>query len=275
MGVILAISAAFALGTGDFFGGVAAQRAPVWTVVLWSNLAGAVVAVAGAIVLADGTSSTDLAWGAAAGLCGGVATVCLYRGLAIGAMSVVAPLSAAVGAALPVVAGLLTDGWPPAVVTLGLVVGLLAAPLVSASTTPATSARWSLVLAVAAGLGLGGFLVLLSQTEGTHSFWPLVAARAASIPLMAFMAQRRGAGLLLAAGARRPALLAGGLDMASNALFVMAAWQSDLATVGLLTSLYPVSTVLLAHLALGERVRPVQRVGMMLALTSVVLVALN
>jgi hypothetical protein len=63
------------------------------------------------------------------------------------------------------------------------------------------------------------------------------------------------------------AVLAGGQDMASNVLFVMAPWQSDLATVGLLTSLYPVSTVPTAHLALDERVRP--------DLTGVVLVALN
>ncbi|WP_143466894.1 EamA family transporter [Lentzea kentuckyensis] len=242
---------------------------------LWSNLAGLVVAVAGAVALSDTASPADLTWGAAAGVCGGVATVCLYRALATGAMSVVAPVSAAVGAALPVLVGILGQGSPSTLVLAGLVSGLAAIPLVSLGTASATPARGALVLAVVSGLGLGGFLVLLSHAGHAQSLWPLVAARCTSIPLVAAMAYRTAAGFVLPGGARRPALLSGALDMTSNVLFVMATWSGQLATVALLTSLYPASTVLLAHTTLGERIRPAQRVGMLLALGSLVLVALD
>ena len=275
MGALLAISSAFTLGAGDFFGGIAAKRARVWTVVLWSNLAGVVVALAAAFAMSDAADVTDLMWGAAAGICGGMATVYLYRALAGGAMSVVAPVSAAVGAALPVVAGILGEGSPSAVVVMGLVSGMAAVPLMSLGAAPASPARGSLVLAVLSGLCLGGFLVLLSHAGHSQSLWPLVAARCTSIPLMAVMARRTAAGFVLPRGARRPALLSGALDMGSNVLFVMATWSGQLATVGLLTSLYPVSTVLLAHTVLGERIRPAQRLGILLALGSVVMVAMG
>jgi drug/metabolite transporter (DMT)-like permease len=180
-----------------------------------------------------------------------------------------------VGAALPVLAGVLGHGSPPSTVVLGLVSGLAAIPLVSLGATSATPARGALLLAVLSGLGLGGFLVLIAEAGHGQSLWPLVAARCTSIPLMALMAHRTAAGFVLPRGARRPALLSGALDMGSNVLFVMAAWSGHLATVGLLTSLYPVSTVLLAHTVLGERIRPAQRLGILLALGSVVMVAMG
>lgn len=88
------------------------------------------------------------------------------------------------------------------------------------------------------------------------------------------MVYRQGAGFALPREARLPAVLSGLLDMSSNALFVMAMWHGQLTTVGLLTSLYPVSTVLLARMALRERIRPTQHVGVLLAFSCVLLVAL-
>lgn len=275
MVLLLAISSAFTLGAGDFFGGMASRRARVWPVVLWSNISGLVVALTGAVALSGAVHLSDLLWGAAAGVLGGLSTVCLYQALATSAMSVAAPVSAAVGAAMPVLAGLLSGERPPAIVLLGLVTGLVAIPFVSVGRTAARPALRPLALAVTAGLCLGGFLVLLSQAEATRSLWLLVAARCASIPLVTLVALRQRAGLTLPRVAWRDSALAGALDMTSNVLFVMAMWHGELATVGLLTSLYPVGTALLAHLVLGERIRPAQHVGVLLALGSVVLVALG
>lgn len=279
MGFTLAVVSAVILGAGDFFGGMAAKRAHVWTVVIWSNIAGLVVAlVLATVVGAGGIRASDVVWGALAGLCGTASVLLLYHALATGVMSLVAPVTAAAGAAFPVVAGLLSGDRLASVAIVGLAFGIGAILLVSMGAarvpTSAQRRRRSLLLAVLAGIGIGAFFVLLAHTDRTSSLWPLVWARCASLPVLIALALHNGISFRMPKGSLRPALLSGLLDMASSALFVVAVRMGDLSTVGLLASLYPVSTVLLARMVLAERIRPVQHVGVLLAMGSIVLLAL-
>ena len=128
--------------------------------------------------------------------------------------------------------------------------------------------------AVLAGVSFGLFLVLLAQASSGSSLWPLVAARSASLTVLVGLALVRREALDLPGPSARLALLAGGLDMASNVLFLVAVRGAELALVGLLASLSPLGTVGLAHLVLHERLRAVQGLGAALAIGSVVLLAL-
>jgi drug/metabolite transporter (DMT)-like permease len=204
--------------------------------------------------------------------------VLLYRALACGVMSLVAPTSAAAAAAVPVTAGIAAGerlGGPAIVgVTAALVSVVL---LTRTSTAPRQGAERvvrGMAYAVLAGVSFGVFLVLLAQTSGASGLWPLVGARCASLTLLVGLALARRHSLALTGPTARLALLAGILDMASNVLFLIAVRGGDLALVGLAASMSPLGTVALAQLVLHERIRAIQGFGAALAIGSVMLLAM-
>ncbi|MEU2658960.1 EamA family transporter [Streptomyces sp. NPDC007325] len=282
MNLFLALASAMVLGAGDFVGGLAAKKARAVVVVVWSNAAGLATALTLVGLLSrSGSSWNEVFWGALAGLCGSAGAVLLYRALASGVMSLVAPTTAAAAAALPVVAGVLTGDRLSALAVIGVVCALAAVLLVSLSgdgTGESADRRAmlrSLALALLAGAGFGAFFVFLAHTSSDTSLWPLVWARCASLTaILLFILVRRTSPALSARPARL-ALLSGVLDMGSSALFLVAVRDGSLAVIGLLSSLYPISTVLLARLVLKERIRGIQHVGVALAVGSVVLLAWN
>lgn len=289
MHLLLALASAMVLGSADFVGGLAAKRARVVIVVLVSNSAGLLTALALVGVLSrGGTSWDEVLWGGLAGLCGSVGAILLYRALANGVMSLVAPTTAAAAAALPVLAGVLTGDQLTALAVLGVVCALASVLLVSlggdgdegdgAKARPGEGRRHllrSLGLAILAGAGFGAFFVLLARTPSESSLWPLVWARCASLTLLVLVILARRTPRRLAAQPARLAVLSGVLDMGSSALFLIAVRGESLAIIGLLASLYPISTVLLARVVLKERIRRVQQLGVTLAVAGVVLLAWN
>ncbi|MFD5770250.1 EamA family transporter [Streptomyces sp. NPDC127049] len=282
MNLFLALASAMVLGAGDFVGGLAAKTARAVIVVVWSNAAGLATAlVLVGLLSRSGSSWNEVFWGALAGLCGSAGAVLLYRALASGVMSLVAPTTAAAAAALPVVAGVLTGDRLSALAVIGVVCAIAAVLLVSLSgdgtgeDADRRAMLRSLALALLAGAGFGAFFVLLAHTSSETSLWPLVWARCASLSaILLFILVRRTSPALSARPARL-ALLSGVLDMGSSALFLVAVRDGSLAVIGLLASLYPISTVLLARMVLKERIRGIQHVGVALAVGSVVLLAWN
>jgi drug/metabolite transporter (DMT)-like permease len=279
MYLALALLSSLVLGSADFVGGAAARRARATVIVVWSNAAGLLAAVALVVFVVPGAvSPRDLGWGAAAGFSGSFGAVLLYRALACGVMSVVAPSAAAAAAAAPVVAGFALGERISGPAAVGVVAALGSLVLLTSTSSPHDPGRRpvarSMTYAVLAGISFGVFLVLLAQTSTESSLWPLVAARMASLSLLVGLALVRRQGLGLAAPSARLALLAGMLDMASNVLFLVAVRGGELALVGLLASLSPLGTVGLAHLVLRERIRAVQGLGAALAMGSVLLLAL-
>ncbi|MEV8636425.1 DMT family transporter [Streptosporangium sp. NPDC051023] len=273
--VVLATLCAVVYGTADFFGGLATRRSRVLAVVVLSQLAGLAL-VAGLLPFLPGTPTAEtLAWGTAAGISGAAGLVLFYRALATGVMSVVAPTTATTSAALPVLFGLATGERPEPTALLGVALALVAVLLVSRDTSPAAAGRGygPLLTSLAAGAGFGGFFVLLAQAPDGSGMWPLFGARLSSITLIALLALATRRTLRPGTGALRIIVTAGALDMTANVLFMLAQQRGMLSLVGVLVSLYPASTLVLARYVLKERLNAVQVAGIGVTLAAVALIA--
>jgi drug/metabolite transporter (DMT)-like permease len=276
--VLLALGSAVVYGTSDFLGGLASRKASVFGVVALSQVAGLVALLALLPWLGGPTGLVDLAWGAAAGIAGAAALVLFFRTLASGVMSVVAPVTALTAAAVPVLAGLLGGERIGVWSAIGIALALIAVVLVSAEGGLAAlrAARpASIPPALAAGTGFGIFFVLLDRTGDDTGLTPLVAARLASVALVIVIALLGRRPLRVGRTALPLVVLSGVGDMAANSLFLLATQEhSQLAIVGVLASLYPVSTVVLAQVLLRERLVPAQLAGLASAFAAVVLITL-
>ncbi len=276
MAVLLALCSAAAYGVGDFCGGMAARRVPTATVVLWSHLLALLLLVAAMPLVSGSATGGDLLIGGLGGLAGAAGIGLLYKGLSVGPMSVVAPVTALLSAAVPVIAGFVEGERPSSGVALGMAAALVAIVLVSAegggSLCPSS---WrGLTFALGAGLGFGLFFVALSHTGAGAGLWPLLAARAASVALMGGLAlSGRISRAAPAGGARSFTAGAGLLDITANVLYLLAVRQGLLSVVSVLAALYPVSTVVLARVVLNERFASLQRLGMAIALPAAILMA--
>lgn len=276
MAALLALSAAVAYGVGDFLGGVAARRVPPTAVVLWSHLVGLTMLVTLAPVVGGDVTPRALAVGACAGLMGAGGVALFYRGLAVGRMSVVAPVAALLSAAVPVVAGLASGERPATAALAGIALALGAVVLVSRepASAEAPGLRWqALALAVAAGLAFGLFFVAVDSAGDGVGIWPLVAARTASVALFTGLGAARVTASGLPRGAAGAAIGCGLLDASANVFYVLALDHGLLSVVSVLTALYPAGTVLLARYVLGEHLSTVQRAGLGVAAVAAVLIA--
>ena len=279
-GLFLGLASAVSWGAGDFGGGLAARRGNVYGVVAVSQALGLVLLAGLALLLAEPPPAPDdLAWGAAAGLAGGLGLVALYRGLAVGRMGVAAPLAAVVSAGLPVLFGAFLEGLPRTAQLAGFFLALVAVWLLSRGQGPVQVRFAHLGLPLLAGLGFGLFLIVIDHASERAVLWPLVAARAASLALMAglVLGGRRGSpsGRQVLPGRRMLGLVAlvGLFDTAGNAFYALAAQAGRLDVAATLSSLYPAMTVLLARLVLKELLAPRQWLGAVAALIAVVLIA--
>lgn len=197
-----------------------------------------------------------------------------YRALATGVMSVVAPTTAVTSAALPVVFGLAAGERPRAWALVGVALALGSVLLVSQDKSGGgRGSLASVLVALAAGAGFGGFFILLSMAPHESGLWPLVGARLSSVSMVALLALLTRRALRPGPGSLHIIVAAGVLDMAANVLYLLAQQDGLLSLVAVLVSLYPASTLLLANRVLGERLRPVQLGGVLCALASVALIA--
>jgi drug/metabolite transporter (DMT)-like permease len=272
----LALCSAVTYGVGDFCGGLAARRIAAASVVLWSHLLGLTLLLASTLVVSGVVTGGDLLIGAVGGLCGAAGVGLLYKGLSVGRMSVVAPITALLSAAVPVVAGFVEGERPGAAAVVGMALALVAIVLVSAEGDGdlRPSDLRGVSYALGAGLGFGLFFVALSHTGEDAGMWPLVAARGASVTVLAIAAGLRFISREPPApGSRAFTAAAGALDAQANVLYLLAVRQGLVSVVSVLAALYPVSTVILARVVLHERFHRVQLAGMALALPATILMA--
>ncbi len=280
---VLALTSSLAWGCSDFLGGLASRRLPLLTVMLLSGLAGS-LGVAG-VVLARGVpvpGGEFALYAALAGISGVIGIAAFYRGLAIGVMSVVAPVSAA-GAVIPVAVGLASGERPAAWQIAGALLAITGVVLVSrqgasededaeSRERSAATAR-GVPLALLAGAGFGGFFVLMDHASEGDVWWAILTARSTSTAsvVVAVLALRPR----LATGAADWGLLSiiGLLDVGANVLFSIASTKGLLSLVGVLSSLYPVITIFLARTVLHERIARSQQVGVVATLAGVLLIS--
>jgi len=279
---LLALGSAVLYGSADFFGGLTARRANTIATVFVSQFVGLVLLLLVLPFLPAATvSSRDWVWGFVAGLSGGIGVALLYRALAVGAMAVVAPTTAVIAAMIPVVFAFVLGERLRPLTLAGVVLALVAIALVS---RPASQRDWNpgqsnsrtlppgFLLAMLSGVAVGIFFLSLARTTMAAGMWPLIAARIASIVLFGSIALATGRTLRMSAPATVTAVTGGALDMAANALYMIAARIGPLSIVVTLASLYPASTVLLARVVLGERLSLVQISGIIGALGAVLII---
>jgi drug/metabolite transporter (DMT)-like permease len=276
--VVLALASAVVYGAADFLGGLSSRRASVFGVVAVSQLVGLLALLVLLPWLGGPVGPSDLAWGAAAGVAGATGLVLFFRTLARGVMSVIAPVTAVTAAAVPVLVGLLGGDTIGPWAAAGIVLALAAVVLVSAEggLSALRAARpASLAPALAAGTAFGFFFVLLDRTSQDSGLTPLVTARLASVALVVVIALAGKQSLKVGRVALPLVALSGIGDMTANALFLLATQQDgQLAITGVLASLYPVSTVILAQVLLRERLAGAQVAGLGTAVAAVVLITL-
>jgi len=296
---ILALAAAVLYGTADFLGGVASRRASVFAVLATTVPAGAAVVIAVALLgeapglgglLGHGLGMPASAggwgaagWAAVSGICGAVGLVAFYAGFAAAPISVVAPVAALVSTLLPVgiaIAG--GERTTPRMVAGGLIC-LVAIVLVSAPSAGrrdqddpdarAAGRLRGLGYGVAAGAGFGLFFLCLKNAGQSGVLWPVAISRTAGTVVAVGIALatktrpwRRAGG-----GTSVIALVSGAVDAAANVCYVLATRAGLFGLAVVITSLYPGMTVLLARWVLGERMRWLQRAGLLLAAAGVVL----
>ena len=260
--IALALGASLAYGLGDFVGGLKSRSLHVLAVLALSQLIGLLGVLVWAAFSGDGAPGREtLAWAAGAGVCGAVGLGALYRGLAIGAMGIVAPISA-VSAAIPFSVGVLQGERPTPLQVAGVVVALAGVALASRVPAAAGGGRAAGVgLALVAAVGFGGYFVFLDQAAEETVAWAVSSARLTSFLLAAAVAIAVGVSLRVGRS-HLPAVAAVGLcDTGANVLFALASTRGYLSVVSVLTSLYPVVTVALAAVLLRERIAVPQCVG--------------
>jgi len=261
--IFLALAAALTYGAADFYGGLASRKMPAAAVVVLSQIAG--MAVLGAVwIVLPGAGRfyfDDALIGAGVG--------------AVGRMGVISPITAVIGASVPVVLGFAFGERAAPTALAGVALAFVAVALVSANLeTRSLSLREpGVALAILSGLAIGALYVLLSRGHHDGVLGRLAIARVVSVIVLGSYALLRRESLRPAPRALPVVLVAGALDMSANVLYVFATNIGMLAIVAVLTSLYPASTVFLARAFLGERLTPSQWLGVALAACGVVLIA--
>lgn len=260
-------------------GGIASRRVAALRVVLVSYPVAMVLLTVLAVVVGGDVTEPAVLWGALCGISQAFGVWWFYAALGAGPISVVSPLTAVLVAGLPVGVGLTLGERPGLVAGVGVVVALAAVVLVSRESVSEDDARthrftrkvaW---LTVGAGLAFGLNFVLIDQAPEESGLWPLVFARVAATVLVVGIAAASGHLHVPAGVPFRLAVLAGVLDTVANVAMLLALQASLLSLAGVLMSLYPAATVLLAIMVLRERVNRWQGAGMVLALAAVAMIA--
>lgn len=280
MAILLGLTTALCFGCGDFFGGLTAKRLSVLYVVGFSHIIGLIGVASLAPFVAESFAWRDLGLGAIAGVVGGVGVALLYRGLARGPMAVVAPLTAITSAATPTAWGVLDGGTLSLSAWLGIGCALVAIVLTSVpanTSVDVLNVSPRVVLeSLLAGACFGAMFVIYDNTADASAPWPVVGARlvTAGVLLTVIFSSRRSE-LSLVPASFWPLVLTGLFDAASNAIFLWANSLGDFIIVAVLSSLYPISTVLLARIVLDERISRLQLAGLCSALLGTALIAIG
>ena len=275
--VALALGASLTWGIADFLGGLKSRQLALLTVMLVSQACG--LLAIGVLVAARGEPPPDaeyLVYASLSGVAGPVGLAAFYRGMAIGQMSVIAPISAT-AAVVPLVVGIATGDRLTTLQVAGVTLALAGVALASREEADeaARSARVAagVGLALISALGFGSFFVAMDAASEGDPTWALFLNRLTSVPLIATAVLLFRPSLKVRPADVGTLVAIGLLEMAANGLFALATTEGLVSVVSVLASLYPVFTIALAQLFLGERLHRAQLAGVVVALGGVALIS--
>jgi drug/metabolite transporter (DMT)-like permease len=270
---LLALLSALTWGTSDFFAGLKTKRHPAIVVVGWTQGLALVGLTAIVLVVRPGSVfGPTLPWAMAAGMAGMVGLLFFYTALATGTMGVVAPI-ASMGVVVPVVLGVATGDAPSRLAWIGMAVAVVGILLASGPELSGAVSPRPVFLAVGAAVSFGFSMFSINrgaQTSTLLTLWTMRATTVAVLVALALIVRSVGA----VERAEVPGLAAiGATDALANGLFGWASSMGQVSVTSVLGSLYPVATILLARVLLGERLRRIQQIGVVTALTGAALIA--
>jgi drug/metabolite transporter (DMT)-like permease len=274
--LLLAFASSVTWGAGDFLGGLKSRQHPVLVVLLVAQLTGLLLIAGFVAIRADGPPGGELAlWAPLSGIAGMVGLSAFYRALAIGNMGVVAPISAT-AAIVPLVVGVAGGDRPGGLQYAGIALALVGVVLASREEVGGRLAGGTARgagLALLSALGFGLFFVCMDRASDEDVAWAILVNRCTSgtLLLVAFAVLRPQ--LALGRADLGVLVVVGALDIAANAMFAVASTEDLVSLVSVMASLYPITTVGLAAVVLGERPHRVAQVGVVLALCGVALIA--
>lgn len=278
MEIVLALIAAGMYGTADYCGGRASRSISSLAVTLVGQFAALIVL--GGIAILSGVPVpplNDWVWGGVAGILGSTGLLIFYRVMGSGFMTVVAPISAVVTAAIPVVVGLISGERPSVQALLAMPLAIVAIALVSDVLGPHhRRAPGSVILmAIVSGVGFGFIFVVLHHVSSTSGIWPIVAMRVSSVPYMFIVSRVTRTSIRQAMPHKWLVFASGVMDSGANALYALAVRLGLMSVVAVIIALYPASTLMLATGLDKERIHRPQAVGLVLAVVALVLITLG
>jgi drug/metabolite transporter (DMT)-like permease len=264
-------------GIGDFLGGINTRRLGALAVLFFSQPP-TLLLITIVVIIRGGAPRPGL-WmvaGVAAGLAGLVGLSAAYRGMAIGVISVVSTI-AATGPVLPILVGLVLGERPTPLQFLGIALALGGIALLAFDRRPAESGRRLLPgvgLAIVAAFAFGIFLVAIRYASRPDPLWGVLATRTGSVAALLLLGARFRSRITVATSDLPGLLAVGVLDVSADVFFAFATTLGLLSVVSILSSLYPVATVILARVVLNERMARLQQLGIGVAFAGVLLISL-
>jgi drug/metabolite transporter (DMT)-like permease len=277
LAIVLALGASLSWGVSDFLGGLKSRAFPLFAVLLISQAAALLVLAAVVVAIGEPPPGGEfLLYAALAGIAETVGVAALYRGLAVGVMSIVAPV-AATAPVVPLVVGLALGEEPAAVQGAGIALAVVGI-VITACRSDADDERGqaigaSVIFGVLCALGFGSFYVAMDAASEGEIQWALLFARATSVAvfLVVVIATRPSP---VPRGTEVPVIaFIGLLIIAADAMYATASTKGVLGVVAALSTLYPIVTIALARAYLDELVEPRQQLGIGLSLTGVVAIS--
>ncbi len=281
LSILFGLGSALSWGAGDFTGGIAARKTGAYRTVFYGEIIGTVVLIFAIMIIGEPFPDLRI-WliSMLAGVLGSIGLLLLYHSMTLGLMSIAAPVSALLAAALPVVAGIFMEGLPKFLIFIGFGFALFAVWMISQSAGGVTDtlrvAHLSdLKLPLLAGIGFGSYFVLMHEATNTGAIvWPMVASRAGGMLLIIIYMLITRASWKVDLSVLPIISLNGILDLGGNAFFILAGQAGRLDVAAVISSLFPGATVMLAWIFLKERLTRNQWIGILSALVAIVLMTI-
>ena len=275
LSILFGLTSALTWGAGDFTGGLAARRTGAYRAVFYGEAIGLLLLLMAVVATPQPLpDAKSILLSIAAGGLGTTGLLLLYSAMAQGKMSIAGPVSALLAAALPVIVGMITDGFPGYLTFLGFGLALAAIWLVSQSEDGVKDIFTHLSdlrLPLLAGVGFGLYFILMNAATREATLWPMVYSRGAGLLAMALFIIVRRDSFVTVRAAWPVMILNGILDVSGNFFYILAGQTGRLDISAVLSSLFPGSTVILAWIILKERLTRTQWLGILCALIAIIL----